>query len=485
MTLEVPDPDRFRWSADAIREVGYRFVDLIADHLTSLPDRPVFTPYPPALRDELLAAPLPEDGVDAATLLEELARFVEPYPFGNGHPRFYGWVNPPPAVIGVFAEALASAMNPSVAGGNHAAVHLETLVVRWLAELLGFPAGTGGLLVSGGSMATLTGLAVARTVALGPEVRAEGLVGDPGRTRGRPRIYVGVEAHSCVRKSAELLGLGHDALRVIPSDADRRIDVDALRSAIAADRRAGDHPLAVVASAGTVNTGAIDPLEAIADLCAAEHLWMHVDAAYGGPAILSARYRAELAPIARADSIAVDPHKWLYVPVEAGLCLCRDPAAMRATFSHVPAYLRTDGDPDGVGGPMWRSEIGFQQTRGFRALKIWACLRFHGLRGYTLAIEHDIALAARLAAAVAQAPELELAAKPGLSVVCFRLRGDVDGGRTRAALRRLQIGGEAFVAGTEIDGRAAMRACVVNPRAREEDIDRLVAAVRSIARDLG
>lgn len=471
---------RFSWSPERIREVGHRVIDMIADHLTTLPERPVFRPYPADLASHLEVQPLPREGVDAETVLAEIAALIEPYPFGNGHPRFYGWVNPPPAVIGIFAEAIASAMNPSVAGGNHAAVHLETLVVRWLAELLGFPPGCGGLLVSGGSMATLTGLAVARHVGLGPAIREHGVAG-AGAT---PRIYVGAEAHSCVRKSIELLGLGHACIRVIPCDADRRIDPPALRAAIAGDRRAGDRPLAVVASAGTVNTGAIDPLAAIADLCAEEGLWMHVDAAYGGPAIISTRYREELAPLGRADSIGMDPHKWLYVPVEAGLCLVRDPAAMRATFSHVPAYLCTDGDPEGVGGPVWRSEFGFQQTRGFRALKVWACLRFHGINGYTRAIEHDIALAERLAAAVVAAPELELAARPGLSVVCFRIAGANGDLRTSAALRRLQLGGEAFVGGTEIDGRPALRACIINPRSSAEDIDRLVAAACSIAQEL-
>jgi len=315
---------RWEWSPEDIRRFGHLVVDLIAHHLTSLPERPVFRPFPPELAERFLDAGLPLAGQAPEEILAAFARDVEPYPFGNGHPRFYGWVNSPPAVIGIFAEALAAAMNPSVAGGNHAATYVERQVLHWFRSLLGFPASSMGLLVSGGSMATLTGLAVARhvqlTARLGIDVRTSGLQG-VGR---RLLVYTSTEGHSCIRKAVELLGLGSDNLRVVPVDTQRRMQVHALETAIQQDLEAGHIPIAVAASAGTVNSGAIDPLAALRQLCDRFGLWLHVDGAYGAPAILSKWYREEIAPIALADSVALDPHKWLYVPVEAGLVLIRD-----------------------------------------------------------------------------------------------------------------------------------------------------------------
>ncbi|MBO0705509.1 MAG: amino acid decarboxylase, partial [Candidatus Dormibacteraeota bacterium] len=367
-------------------------------------------------------------------------------------------------------------------GGNHAAVHVEHQVLRWLRDLLGFPAEAAGLLVSGGSMASLTGLAVARHVAMreaGVDARAQGLQG-----AGRPFVlYVGEEGHSCLGKAAELLGIGSDHVRTVPSDDRRRMRPDALEERITRDLDGGAVPIAVAASAGTVNTGAIDPLHEIAGVCARHRVWLHVDAAYGGPAILSPRTRPELEPLARADSVALDPHKWLYVPLEAGLILVRDGRAMREAFSTVPPYLRTDGNVGGVGGPPWFSEFGFQQSRGFRALKVWMCLRCFGLEGYRELIEHDLDMAAHLAGRVEAHPDLELAAS-GLSIVCFRYRpagghGELDD-LNRALLTELQLSGRAFLTSTVLDGRFVLRACFVNPGTTTDDVDALVRAVTEI-----
>jgi aromatic-L-amino-acid/L-tryptophan decarboxylase len=480
---------RWEWSPEEIRRVGHRVVDLIAEHLGTLPRRPVFSPYPADLAAKFLNDSVPVTGAGAAAILEEFAARIEPYPFGNGHPRFYGWVNSPPVVIGVFAEALAAAMNPSCAGGNHAAVYVERQVLNWFKDILGFPRDTMGLLVSGGSMATLTALAVARHVKAGAGVRAQGL-----QRRASPlTAYIGEEGHGCIRKAVELLGIGSDYLRTIPSDEQYRMQVPALATAIERDLAAGHRPIAVAASAGTVNTGAIDPLGAIADVCRRYGLWLHVDGAYGAPAILTEQYRAELEPIGLADSVAMDPHKWLYIPVEAGLVLVRDAAAMRDAFSLVPPYLRTDGSVSGVGGPPWFSEFGFQQTRGFRALKVWMALKYHGLSGYAEAIGRDIALADYLAARVAEAPDLQLIAPRSLSTVCFRYAPPGpwrDDDRlnvvNKALLEKIQLGGEAFLSSTSLGGRFVLRACIVNPRASRQDIDALVDLVRAAgARLLG
>jgi glutamate/tyrosine decarboxylase-like PLP-dependent enzyme len=470
------------WTEEEIKRFGYQVVDLIADYLTTLPEKPVFRPFPQELAREMLDTPAPEEGQDGEALLEEFRSQIAPYPFGNGHPRFYGWVNSPPAVIGVFAEALAAMMNPSCAGGNHAAIHVERQVLRWFKQMLGFPAGSMGLLVSGGSIATLTALAVARNVKAGIDVRARGVA-----AAGAPLlVYMGQEGHGCIRKAVELLGLGSDQIRTIESDESYRLDARRLEEAIRQDLAAGGRPIAVVASAGTVNTGAIDPLAGIAEICRRYDLWLHIDGAYGAPAILTDRYRTELAALNLADSVALDPHKWLSIPVEAGLVLVREGSALRDTFSLVPPYLRTDGNPAGVGGPPWFSEYGFQQTRGFRALKVWMALKHHGLAGYRSAVDHDLDLAGHLARLVEAAPDLELAAPQSLSIVCFRyvpaeLREDLESvdSLNQALLEEIQLGGQAFLTSTSLGGRFVLRACVVNYRSSREDIEFLVDLVRS------
>ncbi|HLW00899.1 MAG TPA: aminotransferase class V-fold PLP-dependent enzyme [Ktedonobacterales bacterium] len=469
----------WEWSTEEIKRFGYQVVDLIADHLTQLPERPVWQPYPAEQADALLRTPAPREGQQAEALLEEFASQVAPYPFGNGHPRFYAWVNSPPTVVGIFAEALAAAMNPSCAGGNHAAVYLEREVLEWFKQMVGFPAEAMGLLVSGGSMATLTALAVARHTR-GDGMRAGGL------QQGGPRlvVYRSEQGHSCVQKAVELLGLGSANLRTIPVDAQYRMQVVALEAAIEADLAAGLRPMAVVSSAGTTNTGAIDPLAEIAAICRRHGLWLHVDGAYGAAALLTDEYKASLGALALADSLALDPHKWLSIPYEAGLVLVRDAQAMRDTFSLVPEYLRLDGDARGVQGPPWFSEYGFMQTRGFLALKVWMSLKYYGLDGYTRAIEHDLHLARHLASRVEASAALELAAPPSLSVVCFRytpaaLRGDNErlNALNKRVLERVQLGGKAFLAGTTLGERFVLRACILNHRSTRADIDQLVAAV--------
>ena len=482
------------WTADEIRRIGYRVVDLIAEHLSTLPDEPVFRPVPAEHAKTLATAPAPREPVSPDDILQRFQEQIEPYPFGNGHPRFWGWVNSPPAVMGIFADALAAAMNPSCAGGNHAAIYLEHQVIGWFREMLGFPAASAGLLVSGGSMATMTALAVARHTKSGVDVRVDGLRGAAAPFA----FYMSTEAHSCARKAIELLGFGSASVRTIATDADYRMEVDALDAAIREDLARGVRPIAVIATGGSTNTGAIDDLAAIAGVCRRHDVWMHVDAAYGGPAILSDEYAGPLRALAQADSVALDPHKWLFVPVEAGMVMVRDGDAMRSAFSLVPPYIRQSGSAGEVYGLPWFSEFGFQQTRGFRALKVWMTMQQFGVSGYKDAIEENLALAAYLAERVREAPDLELTAPPGLSVVCFRYlrragplgpadRDDSDeaiAALNRALLERLQLGGEAFLTSTELRGRFTLRACFVNYRSRRQDVDRLLTAVRAIGREL-
>jgi glutamate/tyrosine decarboxylase-like PLP-dependent enzyme len=460
---------------EQFRQLGYRAVDLLAEQLAGLPEAPSRRPVPDALRQQLLGQPLPDEGRPAAQVLDAVAEYVLPYPMGNISPRFFAWVNSPAAPLGVLAELLAGGMNSSVAGGDHAATYVEHAVLAWLKQLLGYPAGSGGLLISGGSMANLVGLAVMRFVKAQGAIRARGFQDEPAPMV----VYTSAQGHSCIEKAVELLGIGHDHLRKIPTDHDQRLDVDLLKAQLAADRAAGLRPVCVAASAGTVNTGAIDPLGALADLCAAEELWFHVDGAYGGVGVLAAQTAGLYAGMERADSLAIDPHKWLYMPVECGCVFVRDAQAMRDAFSLTPPYLRDDASLP------WFSEFGPQQTRGFRALKLWMVLQQIGAQGFRELISRDIALARALQARIRARPDFELVAAGPLSVTCFRYAPpgarDIDA-LNRRLLDRVQREGQVFLTSTQLDGSLVLRACIVNFRTGEADLDVLLDVLAEAGR---
>ena len=476
-TVKAPaiDPEEFR-------RLGHDLVDLVTDYLADVRERPVFRPMHPTERRALVEDSLGDGGLDPEAIVERFRTTVLPHAMGNGHPRFFGWVNSPPAPLGVLADFLAAAMNPSCAGGDHAAIYVERAAARWLMELIGFPTdGSMGLLTTGGSVASLIGLAAARhraAVEDGWNVRAEGL--QRGR---RPLVlYATEQGHSCLQKAAELLGLGAEAVHRVAVDGQFRMDVLALRAAIAADRAAGQRPFCVAASAGSAGVGAIDPLSELADLCAAERLWLHVDGAYGGMAAAVGRDTAR--GIGRADSVALDPHKWLSVPVECGAVLVRDGALLREAFSLVPPYLRTEPDR-GFGGLPWFSEYGVQQTRGFRALKLWMTLQHLGRDGIRDLIGRHLALAETLATQIDRAPDLERLAPVGLSIVCFRyapahLRGDESrlDALNQRVMEDVQASGAAFLTQTTLHGRFALRACILHYATTEADLTALVDAVR-------
>lgn len=474
-----PAEPGWAWDAEALDRLGATTGRLAAEVLSSavagtVPRRP-----PRALLEAWAADGWSEEGAPVDDVLREFAESVAPYPMGNGGPRFAAWVNSPPHPLGVAAAALAAAMNPSVAGGNHAAVHLERRVVRWFADLLGWCDGGTGQLVGGGSAATLTALAVARHHALARTAhddRRSGLCGVPNR----PVVYASPEAHSCVTKAVEALGIGSAQLTSIAIDTGHRLDVADLDRALTADRAAGALPVAVVASAGTVNTGAVDPLDEIAAICERHDVWLHVDGAYGAPAVLLLDGWAQArSGLARADSVALDPHKWLYVPVDAGLVVFRDEPAVRDTFSLVPPYLRTGGDAD---EPVWFAEYGLEQTRPFRALKVWMQLAHLGRTGYRRLLERDVAVADTLRERIDRSADLETVAH-GLSVVCFRHRptgmaAEHLDRHNQDLLHRLLRRGHAFLSGTRVDGAFALRACVVNPLTTTHDVAAIIDEVR-------
>jgi aromatic-L-amino-acid/L-tryptophan decarboxylase len=461
---------------DEFRRLGYRAIDLLADHFAALPSGKCRLPVPADVQRTLSQQPLPQGATDPDTLLDFVASTIFRYPMGNGSPRFFAWGNSPAAPLAVLGDLLASGLNPSVAGGDHAATYVEHAVLTWMRAIVGVPSWTGGILTSGGSVANLTGLAVMRHVKTGGAVRRDGLPNG----RARLVVYTSTEAHSCIQKAIELLGIGHENLRKLPVSADWRMDVDALIERIAEDRAAGLTPACVVATAGTVNTGAIDPLAEIADVCQSERLWFHVDAAIGGPAATLPETTPLFHGIERADSLAVDPHKWMYVPVECGCALVRNGTTMRDAFSLVPPYLRDDT------AVPWFSEFGIQQSRGFRALKLWLVLRHIGIEGYRECLTHDIRLAGALRRRIDDAPDFELIAAGPLSITCFRYRPErlaADAARVdelnRRVLAAVQDAGDVFLTGTELAGRFALRACILNFRTEDADLDALLRAIRA------
>jgi glutamate/tyrosine decarboxylase-like PLP-dependent enzyme len=460
--------DEFDLPPDAVRRLGERAAALVAEHRATLRERPVFGKV--GKKAPLFDRPLPRTGLPPEEVLAFVGEHVLPYAFGNSHPRFFAFINATADPLGTVADYLAAAMNPNCWGGDHAAVHVETQVIRWLAEILGQPKAAEGILASGGSMANFTALAAARRARAGPAVREAGMAGV-----GRLVVYASDQVHNCVDKSVDLLGIGLGQLRRIPTDDLFRMRVDLLREAVAADRRAGLQPAIVVGNAGTVNTGSIDPLDEIADLCRGEDLWFHADGAYGALARLSDRLRPLFAGIERADSVAADPHKWMYVPFEAGAAIVREPGRLADTFRKPAEYLVHDAESPVI-GPTSFNDRGPELSRGFRALKVFMGLLRHGTSGYAQAIEHDVDMARFLAEEVERRPEFELLTEPVLSIVNFRHRraGEAEGealdARNRQIVNRLVEGGGFFLAPTLLKGRVSMRVALTNFRTREDDL---------------
>jgi glutamate/tyrosine decarboxylase-like PLP-dependent enzyme len=462
---------------ETLRAIAHRAVDDSVDYLKGVRDRPVWRPIPSEV-ETFLKRPLPQDPTPLERVYEDFQKHVFPYPMGNIHPRFWGWVIGSGTPTGALAEFLAAVMNPNVGGGAQFPHRLELQVCDWLKDLVGYPREATGLLVSGGSMANFVGLAVARNARAEIDVNQKGLAAAPRRMT----LYASSEVHNSVPKMVGLLGLGRDALRSIPVDAEYRIDVAALKRAIAEDRAAGCHPFCVVGTAGTVNTGAIDDLAALADVCAEEDLWYHVDGAFGALAACSPRTAPLVRGMERADSLAFDLHKWLCVQYEAGAVFVRHPEAHHDTFS-VPATYLAHVEGGLANFPTWLSDYGLQLSRGFRALKVWMSFSEYGARSYARLVEQNCEQAQYLAARVEREPELELMAPVPLNVVCFRYRGVAgaagSGAPDEAALDRinekilvdLQEEGVAVPSQTILNGRFALRAAIVNHRSRREDFD--------------
>ena len=475
--------------AATFRALGHQLVDQIADALEAVPHGPV-TPNesPSSVRDALgLTGPLPETGMDPAVLLAETTKGLFDHSLFNAHPRFFGYITAPPAPIGILGDFLAAAVNANVGSWTlaPAATEIESQTVRWIAELIGYPADSGGLLLSGGNMANFVCFLAARAAKAGWNVRERGIAADSGR---QLRVYGSAEMHTWIQKAADISGLGTDAIRWIPADASQRMDVAMLRERITRDLAGGDVPFMVVGTAGSVSTGAVDRLRDISAICKEHNVWFHVDGAYGGFAAAVPGAPDDLHGLSLADSVAVDPHKWLYAPLEAGCALVRDANALREAFAYHPAYYHFEEHATNY------VDYGPQNSRGFRALKVWLALRHAGAAAYRTMIADDIRLSQAMAAAVDQHAELELATQ-SLSITTFRfvpgdLRPNVGAPDVelhldrlnRALLDRLQRSGEAFVSNAVIGGRYLLRACIVNFHTGQADVDALPEIVARVGR---
>ena len=473
-------------SSNEFRELAAQLIDRIADFLDSLPQRPVTRAESPAVVREALAAQrtLPERGADPAQLLHHAADLLFDHSLFNGHPRFWGYITSSAAPIGALGELLAAAVNPNVGAWllSPMASEIEGQTIRWIAEMLSYPVDCGGLFVSGGNMANLVCFLAARQAKAAWDVRTKGMDGT------RLRVYCSKETHTWIQKAADIAGMGTDAIRWIPVDDEMRVNLTALKEQILKDSEAGDRPALVVGNAGSVSTGAIDPLPEMAALCREFGLWFHVDGAYGALAAVLPDAPDAFAGLREADSVAVDPHKWLYAPLEAGCALVRDPEKLRAAFAYHPVYYHFGAEATNY------FDLGPQNSRGFRALKVWLALQEVGREGYERMISDDIHLAQALFARISQYAELD-ALTQSLSITTFRfVPTDLNSGDEKAAnyldklnlelLTRLQSSGEAYLSNAVVHGKFALRACIVNFRTSLADIEALLPIVVRIGKSL-
>jgi glutamate/tyrosine decarboxylase-like PLP-dependent enzyme len=479
---ETLDPEDW----ESMRQLGHRMLDDMLDYLEDLKNRPVWQHAPESVKENFEGSP-PPDPQPPDTVYEEYLKYVHPYPLGNNHPRFWGWIAGTGTVTGAFAEFLAAAVNnPSGAFSYVSSNYVENQVLHWFKVLFGYPEGASGLLTSGCSASNLIGLAVARNTKAGYDLRQKGL-------RAAPKgmvLYASKETHSSLQKAVELLGLGSGSLRRVPVNDALQIDLRALKAAIKKDRDSGLFPFCIVGAAGTTNTGAIDDLNALADICQEENLWYHVDGAFGAWAAIAPESKHLVAGMERADSLAFDLHKWMYLPYDIGGLLVRSEEDHRQAFSLTPTYLAHGEGTRGLTGVdlPWISDYGFQLSRSFPALKAWMTIKEHGVRKCGRLIQKNIDQAHYLAKLVEAEPELQMALPVSLNVVCFRYtRADLDDIQLNELNKyveiELQEQGIAVPSIVIINDKKYLHVAITNHRSRREDFDILVQEVIRLGRE--
>jgi aromatic-L-amino-acid/L-tryptophan decarboxylase len=455
---------RLTLDPEVARRLGYRTVDALVERLVQLPDLPVVRPAGREEMEARLREPLPEHGSDPEVVLETALRDVLAPGLRIDHPRCFAFIPGPGNPVGVLADALAAGFGVFAGAwlGSPGAAMVETVVLDWLRDVCALPATTQGLFVSGGSMANLTALAVALEELAGSE-------------RPRATVYVSGEAHSSVERALRVTGVRH--VRVLAADRDQRLVPDEVAAAVVADRAAGRLPTCVVATAGTTGTGAVDPLEELRNVCDEQGMWLHVDGAHGAAAMLSPHGRDRLRGLELADSLTLDPHKWLFQPLEAGCLLVRDGAALERTFSVSPPYLR---DAAAAAKEVNFSDRGIQLTRQFRALKLWMSLKVYGAAAFRAAIEHGLALAEHAERRLARDPAWEVMTPARLGIVTFRPAGSSDAVTARLPAAAL-ADGFAYLSSYRVHGAIALRLCTINPRTTRADIDRTIDRLAALA----
>jgi aromatic-L-amino-acid/L-tryptophan decarboxylase len=475
----IPDQNLDPKDWEAMRALGHQMVDDLIDYWAGIREQKIWRPIPDEVK-EVFDQPIPEQGQSPEEVYREFKEYIFPYNKGNVHPRFFAWIQGTGTPLGTFGDLLASGMNPNTAIGEHSAMYVDRQVVNWCKELMNFPSEASGILVSGGSMANITALTVARNSFGEEKIRQIGLKAASGQLL----IYCSVETHSCIQKAAEIIGLGTDAVRKIGVNERFELDVEQLRAQLENDLQAGFHPFCLVGTAGTVNTGAIDPMVELLEISRAYGLWFHVDGAYGALGKLDANYADALRAIEEADSLAFDLHKWLYVPYEVGCTLIRDAKKHRDSFAITPNYLLQE--KRGLSGGLDSiNNYGFELSRGFKALKVWMSIKEHGRAKYAAIIAQNNRHAAYLAELVEENPYLELTAPLSMSITCFRMIQPGWGEEALQALNkeillRLQEEGIASPSSTILNGKYTLRIANVNQRTQREDMDLLVREVLRI-----
>ena len=455
------------FSRERMREIGYRVVDRIVEHLVTLPSQRVGTKGDPAVLLKALSEPVPEQGMEFEAVLDLVEREVLANTMHVNHPRFFAYVPGPGNYVGAMADALISGYNVFagtwISGSGPAAVELT--VLEWLREMCGLPAGAGGVLVSGGTLANLTGLTVARHVKIRDRLEDA-------------TVYFSDQAHSSLEKALRTIGLPAENHRKLPSDPAYRLPVGELARSIAQDRAAGKYPFCVIASAGTTNTGAIDPLPELSTLCRREGLWLHVDGAYGAAAVIAPRGRELLAGLELADSLSLDPHKWLFQPYEIGCVLVGDREHLRNTFKVLPEYLK---DTQQHSEEFNFTDHGIQLSRNFRALKLWMSIKVFGLAAFRAALERGFAQGEFTEACLRAMPGWEIVTPAQMGIVCFRYSALDDAAHLRLVQTLLEDG-FALITSTILRGRTVLRTCTINPRTTEADIQASLERLDSFAR---
>jgi glutamate/tyrosine decarboxylase-like PLP-dependent enzyme len=486
--------ETFDLNPEEIRQLGYQVTDLIVDYFKKIDNPPIIPTNNFKELRKLIEEPLPQNEQKPNNILEECKEKVIDNAIRIGHPRFLGWILPSGTIIGAFADGLAGALNQNVvlsrAGASTA---VELLVIDWIKEILGYEPDAGGILVSGGTTANLNALNIARNIKSDFDLQKQGMKNEKDMV-----LYASEEVHVCIPKAASILGIGTNNIHWVKVDDNSCLDTKDLENKIIEDQKNNKHPFLVVATAGTVNSGAIDPLNDIADICQKYNLWFHVDAAYGGFAVLSSNLKPLFQGISRADSIALDPHKWLYIPYEAGCILVKDPSHMKQTFATRASYIQRDKDHSDV-DEIDFSDYGIQLSRGFRALKIWMSLKQYGIKKYERLVNQNVDLAKYMEELVKNSDDFEVMTPVVLSIFCFRyfpqdLQNQFNESNhnnrekiekyldslNNAIIGNMLTDQRAIIYSTNIRNRFVLRACIVNYRTKKHDIENIIEVIKEL-----